>query len=57
MNLLAMIVITGMCLVGFLFGVFFVESIINKFDEFKKKAIEKGYAMHDPKTGEWKWKE
>lgn len=26
-------------------------------DAYQRQAIERGYAEHDAKTGEWKWKE
>lgn len=27
----------------------------SRLTDYKQEAIERGYAQHDPKTGEWRW--
>lgn len=38
-------------LIGFIIGSALLDS------KMRKQAIERGHALHDPATGEWRWKE
>ena len=40
---------------GFIGGASAVMTIMDNL--WQKEAIKRGFAEHDPKTGEWKWKE
>lgn len=48
---------------GFVFGIIIGFILIGPIggcivgDNYRKQAIERGYAEHDSKTGEWRWKE
>ena len=53
---------TADCFVAFLFGIalgFFitVKGISSGTPDYKKQAIERGFAKYSETTGKWEWKE
>ena len=52
---------TADCFVAFLFGIalgfFIMANAISATPDYKKQAIERGFAKYSETTGEWEWKE
>lgn len=52
-------VVFGTILLTLLVTMFCILFVAIKFDttrDLRKEAIDRGYAIHDPITGVWKWK-